>query len=278
MLVFVHINKTAGSTVRYILRSSYGPRHCDVEPWRAQWDEQPFSAADLRRVRRFYPKLASIAGHRITGHVDLDDDGSELAYFTVLREPIALCASRFQYHVDHRGKRDLVFDDWIQRDWLRNAQTTRIAGTPNASEAIRVIERRGMFVGLTERFDESLVLLRALRAADLRIDYEAVNVARRNAIASDLLSNPRTRQAIVDANREDLELYAYVKDDLYPAFQREFGPSLPDALAGYRGGSERAFDRRNLAMCRLKQKTIYGPLLRLYRSGATRPMVERLLG
>ena len=130
MLVFVHINKTAGSTVRYILRSSYGSRHCDVEPWRGRWDEQPFSAADLRRVRRFYPHLASIAGHRITGHVDLDDEGTKLAYFTFLRDPVALCASRFQYHVDHRGKRDLVFDDWIERDWLRNAQTTRIAGIP----------------------------------------------------------------------------------------------------------------------------------------------------
>jgi hypothetical protein len=33
LLVFVHINKTAGTTLRYILRSSYGSRHCDVEPW-----------------------------------------------------------------------------------------------------------------------------------------------------------------------------------------------------------------------------------------------------
>ena len=94
-----------------------------------------------------------------------------------------------------------------------------------------MIESREMFVGLTECFDESLVLLRALRAPDLRIDYEAVNVARRNSIASDLLSNPGTRQAIVEANREDLELYAYVEAELYPRFQREFGPSLAAALA-----------------------------------------------
>ena len=33
VLVFIHINKTAGTTLRYILRSSYGTRHCDVEPW-----------------------------------------------------------------------------------------------------------------------------------------------------------------------------------------------------------------------------------------------------
>ena len=33
MLVFVHINKTAGTTMRYIVRSTHGSRHCDVEPW-----------------------------------------------------------------------------------------------------------------------------------------------------------------------------------------------------------------------------------------------------
>ena len=37
LLVFVHINKTAGTTLRYILRSSYGARHCDVEPWHGAW-------------------------------------------------------------------------------------------------------------------------------------------------------------------------------------------------------------------------------------------------
>ena len=89
-----------------------------------------------------------------------------------------------------------------------------------------MIESREMFVGLTERFDESLVLLRALRAPDLDIDYEAVNVARRNSIASDLLSNPGTRQAIVEANREDLELYSYVEAELYEASANS-GPRWP---------------------------------------------------
>ena len=63
MLVFIHINKTAGRTVRYILRSSYGLRHCEVEPWHASWTDPPFSTHDLQRLRRFYPNLESIGGH-----------------------------------------------------------------------------------------------------------------------------------------------------------------------------------------------------------------------
>jgi hypothetical protein len=278
MLVFIHINKTAGSTVRHILRSSYGPRHCDVEPWHAPWEDPPFSAADLRRLRRIYPNLASIAGHRVTGYVDLDEHGNDLDYFTFLRDPLKMCASRFQYHVDHRKKKHLVFEEWIQRDWLRDAQTKRIAGTANADDAIRIIDSKGIFVGLTERFDESLVLLKALVAGDLDIGYSPVNVARRDTLAKELLGKPSTRQALVEANRADLELYDYVKTELYPRFAREFGRALDGAVAEHQSNARRRFNRRKIALYRMKRHAMYGPTLRLYRGRATGKVVERLLG
>jgi Galactose-3-O-sulfotransferase len=277
MLVFVHINKTAGSTVRYILRSSYGSRHCDVEPWHSARDDRPFSTQDLRRLRRIYPRLASIAGHRVTGHTELREQGTEFAYFTFLRDPLKLCASRFQYHIDHRKKTHLVFEEWIQQDWLRNAQTQRIAGTQNVDDAIRVIGEREMFVGLTERFDESMVLLKALRAGDLDIGYSPVNVARKSSIASTLLADDRSRKALVDANGADLALYEYVTRELYPGFERDFGDGLADAVAGYRRDRRQSFNRRKLTVSRVKRHGLYRPLLRLYRSRATGSALERLL-
>jgi hypothetical protein len=277
MLVFVHINKTAGSTVRYILRSSYGSRHCDVEPWRADWDEEPFSTADLRRLRRIYPRLASIAGHRVTGYADLHENGTEFTYFTVLRDPLKLCASRFQYHVN-RKKKGLVFEEWIQRDWLRNAQTKRIAGTTSADDAIRIIQAKGMFVGLTERFDESMVLLKALRANDLNIAYTPVNVARDDSLARELLAKTSTRQALMEANEADLELYEYVRTELYPRFVRDFGAGLDEAVAEYQGGAGRRFDRRKVASYRLKRHGLYRPILRLYRWRGTNRMLGKVLG
>ncbi len=278
MLVFVHINKTAGSTVRSILRSSYGSRHCDVEPWHGAWTDPPFSAADLRRVRAIYPRLASIAGHRVNGYVDLDDEGSDLAYFTVLREPLKLCASRFQYRLDHRKRDDLSFEDWIEKDWVRNAQTQRIAGSASAAEAIEIIERRGMFVGLTESFDESMVLLKALRAEDLDIGYERVNVAKRTTLANELLAAPDTRQMLLEANREDLDLYGFVGREIYPRFQQEYGPTLDTDVAAYREGRRERFDRWNMLRYRLKQHLLHKPLLSVYRQPRVRPVVEKLLG
>jgi hypothetical protein len=277
MLVYIHINKTAGSTVRYILRSSYGVRHCDVEPWLGGTDATAFSTADLRRLRRLYPDLASIAGHRVTGHADLREPGTEFRYFTILRDPVKLCASRFQYHVDHRRKKHLVFDDWIQQEWLRNAQTQRIAGTQNLDDAIRVIGERDMFVGFTERFDESMVLLKALRAPDLNIAYSPVNVAKKGSIAASLLEDERTRQALVEANRADLALYEHVSSELYPAFEREYGAGLGEAVLEYRNGSHARFNRRNLTLSRLKRHGLYRPVLHFYRGKRTRPLVEKLL-
>lgn len=278
MLVFVHINKTAGSTMRYILRSSYGSGHCEVEPWHHPWKGPPFSNDDLRKVHRIYPELASIASHRIGGYVDLEQRGRNLTYFTFLRDPLKTTASRFQYHVDYRKKQGLVFEDWIQQDWLRNAQTHRIAGVADASEAIRVIEEKAMFVGLAERFDESVIMLQALRAGDLDISYRRVNVARRNTLAADLLSDERSRRLLAEANEHDLELYAYANEEFYPRLRREYGSTLDDAVAEYQRNPARNFNRRNLVRYRLKQYGVYKPLLALSRVPSTQRAVERFLG
>ena len=277
LLVFVHINKTAGTTLRYILRSSYGARHCDVEPWHAAWSDPPFSTADLERVRKLYPRLASIAGHRITGYVDLEEAGTDLRYLTFLREPVALCASRFQYQLDYRKKKNLVFEEWIEKDWVRNSQTQLIGGTTDPAHATSVIDRKEMFVGLTERFDESIVMLRELRAPDLQIGYRPVNVAKSSGVAKRLLSDPRTRQLIVDANQADLELYDHVMREVYPAQERAYGTSLSRSVDSFREETRKHYDRRNLALYGLKQRMLLRPTIRLYRGRRTGGLVQGLL-
>lgn len=269
MLVFIHINKTAGRTVRYILRSSFGPRHCEVEPWHAPWTGPPFSANDLQRLRRLYPRLESIAGHRVRGHVDLQENGTEFQYFTFMRDPLKTCASRFQYNVQYRGKKDLVFEEWIQQDWPRNAQTKMIAGVADVDEAIRIIQAKNIFVGLTEHFDESMVLLKGLVANSLNISYKLVNAARDNTIKERLLSTERTRQMLIEANQADLELYNFVRRELYPIYKRDYGSSIGEDVARYRQTRSNNFNYWNLSLSRLKQYLLYKPLLYLYRKGVT---------
>jgi len=267
MLVFIHINKTAGSTVRYILRSTFGINHCEVEPWHAPWIDPPFSTQDLQRLRKLYPHLESIAGHRVTGYVDLHENGTKFKFFTFMRDPLKTCASRFQYNVQYRKKKDLVFEEWIQKEWPRNGQTKMIAGVTDVNKAIRIIQDKSIFVGLTERFDESMVLLKALLANNLNISYKSVNTARKNILAERLLSTESTRQMLIEANQADLELYDFVKKELYPTFQREYGSKLETDVANYQQNRDNNFNAQNITLSRWKQYLIYQPLLYLYRRG-----------
>lgn len=268
MLVFIHINKTAGRTVRYILRSSFGIRHCEAEPLRAGQSGQSFSTDDLKLARKLYPHLESIGGHRVTGYVDLQENGTEFKYFAFMRDPVKTCASRFQYNVQYRGKKDLVFEEWIQKEWTRNSQTKLIAGAADADSAIQIIKDKNIFIGLTERFDESMLLLKKLRAQDLNISYRRVNVASDNKIAQRILSNESTRQMLIEANRVDQQLYDYVRKELYPLYQREYGSTLESHVAHYQQTKENNFNQWNLTMSRLKQFMVYKPLLYLYRLSA----------
>jgi hypothetical protein len=267
MLVFVHMHKTGGTTVSHILRSSFGLHHCQVEPWQARWKGPYFSDADLQRVRRLYPNLKSIAGHRVSAFNDLHANGTEFKYFTLIRDPVKLCASRFQFKVQISEKKNLEFEQWIQQDWPRNHQTKMIAGETDVSEAIRIIKKKNIFVGMTERFDESMVMLKALVANELNISYRPVNVAPKNSIKKSLLSNERTRQMLIEAQQADLELYNYVKHELYPTFQREYGPSLEAEVVEYQRTRSNNFNNLNLTLCRMKHYLIYKPLLYLYRKG-----------
>ncbi len=267
MLVFIHPNKSAGTTFTHILRSSYGLRHCQVEPWHARWTGPPFSAEDLRRLRRLYPRLKSIAGHRIVGYVDLGVPRSELRYLTFIRDPLKSAASRFQYKVQVSGKKDLVFEEWIQRDSARNHLTKQIAGVDDLDEAIRLIREKDIFVGLAERFDESLVMMRGLVAGDLRISYEPVNVARRSTLANDLLSTDRTRQLLTEAQKVDLELYDHVSRELFPTYRRAYGPSLDEAVRDFQATQSHRFNGWKRTLSRVKHYAVYEPSLKLNRRG-----------
>jgi hypothetical protein len=267
MLVFVHINKTGGNTVCHILRSSYGLRHCQVEPWHARWTGPAFSTQDLKRLRKFYPNLKSIAGHRLTGYIDLHENGTEFKYFTFMRNPLKSSASRFQFRVQVKGKTDLSFEEWIQQDWTRNHQTKWIAGVDDVAEAIRIIKGKNIFVGFAESFDESMVMLKGLLANDLNISYRPVNVAPKNTIKEQLLSNKRTRQMLIEAQKADLELYDHVRQEIYPTYQKEYGSSLQSDVARYQHTQSTNFNYWNLTLSRLKHYMLYNPLLFLNRKG-----------
>ncbi len=249
--------------MKWIMKSSFGLSHCDVSP---SIIFKPLTPEELISIRRIYPSLRSIAGHPVTPYTNLEAVFHCIDYFTFLRDPIQQCASYFQYltiALKRCSKSD--FETWIHTDWPRNMQTKRLCSCADAQKAIEIIIDKNIFIGLTERFDESLLLLKTLRASDMYLGYHARNEASTNIIVKELLSDKRTYNLIEDAVKEDIKLYGWVKHDLYPqyikAYAEKMGRQIPDAFS---------FGRQNFRAgyvftSRLYRNLVYKPFFYFHR-------------
>jgi len=267
ILAFCHIQKTAGITVNRILRRSYGMRHCDVEPWskKGAYYDTAYDTIDHRRLRWLYPYLLSIAGHQVKPHVDLSSLCPNVRYFLFVRDPIARTASHYQFNVQVM-KYQMSFDEWCRNEQYRNLQTKHIAGCECADTAIEILRNRVFFVGLLERFDESLVMLQRKHADPrLNIRYESENVATDSSIKQALVGNPETRRQLEELNGEDLRLYEYITTELYPSQQQAHGDTLEQDVETFTAGNRTRRLNFKATLNLIKRTALYKPLLRTYR-------------
>ena len=235
-LAFVHIPKTAGITVNRILRNSFGIKHLDVQAWSSF--TATVTASDIRRLNRIYPSPSSVAGHHVTVYSDLESVFPDIRYFTFLREPLARSASFYQFAVQTKGYRK-SFEEFAERENQRDGQVKRIAGVSDVGRAIELLERQFEFVGLTERFDESMVMMRRVFSeARLDVRYRSANVASDNSIKNELLENPDKVAILESINEEDLKLYRHVTEVLFPRYQETYGPDLAGDVRRFQSENE----------------------------------------
>jgi hypothetical protein len=263
MLAFVHIEKTAGMTMNWVLRRSFGLRHCDVHPWHKGADF--FSAEDYRGIQRLYPRIMSISGHDVKPYSDLEQVCPNVQYHTFLREPLARCASHYQYQIQAMGKR-ISFEDWVAIERYRNWQTKKISANGELDTTIDVLRKKFFFVGLSERFDESLVILRKRSAHHpFNIFYNPRNVASDNSIKNRILNDPRTKALLVEANLMDLALYKFVLEELYPKQKQEYGETLRKDVSAFQIENRASLMDWKLISNFLKRRLVYKPILFCYR-------------
>lgn len=255
LIAFCHIEKTAGSTMNWILRRSFGFSHCDVHSMKKQ--APYFSAADYKLVSLFYRDIRSIAGHDVKPFGDLETVRKDISYYTFLRDPLTRCASHYQFQIKRMGK-SIPFEDWIQKEKYRNFQTAKLSPTKDAAEAIDILRRKFFFVGLAEKFDESILILKTLvKDTELNINYEYRNKAEDNSIKNELLKNPVKRALLEDANTEDLNLYRFVKEELYPEFVRRYTGDLVKDLDLFQQNKHEPEMTAQLKRTEFKRKYIY---------------------
>jgi hypothetical protein len=227
-VIFLHIGKTAGLSLRQVLRRQVPSsrvlefRAPLPEPGRLRREGALAHLAGLPERDRARARL--VMGHAPFGVHELIPRPS--TYVTMLRDPVALVLSVYRYilrterHILHEEvvRRDLSLDAFVRSGLsleTDNSQTRAVAGdtsTPFGGCGSEMLERaktnieeRFSVVGLTERFDESLLLLR--RAFGWRnVRYVSTNVAPDHGRSR---PPPETVELIRERNRLDLELYAW---------------------------------------------------------------------
>jgi hypothetical protein len=265
-LAFIHVGKTGGQTVQTALRSSYGAAYCDAVDWRDRDEEfvvPKYGPADYRRLKSLCPFMKSVGGHQIALWSDLHVV-EPVRYFAFVREPLRRGASHYQYHLRDEDQ-PLTWDEWVAWPVHQNHQVKMFSRDGSAAAAIRAIEHHQVFIGLTERYDESLLILNRLVARDLNPSYRRTNTARDNEVAQRLLADPATRRQIETMYGEEFALYEFVKEEWYPRWRREYGPTLADDLARFQADRARGFSRRNHLAQRLYQKLWTEPRARRLR-------------
>jgi hypothetical protein len=206
--------------------------------------ELAFSESHLRALGR--DDLRAVVGHFWFGvHKHVNGDS---VYATMLRDPVERVISLHAHLTEHAVRRKLPYTpmslyDFATRPPLRevdNDQTRRIAGEePEVGECSRrLLEKakenlRTHFgaVGITERFDETLVLFKHVFGWSRPLTYYPKNVSRPRPNSAVL---PRaTIDAIRDRNTLDLELYAFAKEMLDESLAAQ-GSGFHEELAEFK--------------------------------------------
>lgn len=271
LYAFVHIEKTAGRTVRAVLLRSFGAGHCEIRTPYAKREPEvddrrvAVTADDLRKVRRFYRNLRGIAGHNVKAYSDLQRAAPDLRYFTFLRDPVRRYLSHFKNRSRSYARED--FERWAAARWTHDWQTKMIAGEASSQKAIDLIATRIGFVGFTETFDESLLMLgQWLGEPGFRPEYRPVNqLAGKQRVRdsareqADLgyLETPEVRERLREINALDQQVYDYALRECHSRQRAAYEGDLAADVASLRARNDALADWTEPLSSRLLRNWVY---------------------
>ncbi len=263
LFVFSHVQKAGGTTVEAVMRRNFGIRHMLVNPRRG-WI---YRESDLRADLRLNPMTRSLCSHWFRPFVEFGKWEERLIWYTMLREPISRYLSHFQHHVEKMGSTQ-TFEQWLRKPIQKNWQTQLFAGEQDLEAAKQILATRYRSVGMLERFEESLLLLRdRLGLPGLALAYGRPHNAARSRGMREMLQEQveRHRDAILENNQLDLELYEFVAGELLPGQIREYGEDRmrSDLAAEFSGFAPGPRDWLREKSNVLFRRSVYLPVARL---------------
>jgi hypothetical protein len=214
-VIFLHLPKTAGTTLNRLIEWEYRISEMySVDPVLFEW-----SYAHLRSLpKKRLSKTRVFKGHMLFGLHEVLPQPS--TYITVLRNPVDRVLSAFYFMRSHKlhpfywklRRKKWTLEEYVERSTRDNVQCKIIANanyhTPCTHEildrALDHLNRYFSVIGLSERFEESLALMKLRFGWQLK-SYSAFNVTRSRPKRQDLPQ--ASLDLIAERNRFDVVLY-----------------------------------------------------------------------
>lgn len=216
-IIFLHLPKTAGTTLNRLIEWEYPLTEMySIDPVLFEWSAahlRNLPQSRLRRTRMF-------KGHMLFGLHEVLPQPS--TYITVLRNPVERVLSAFYYMRSYRlhplywkfRQEKMTIEQFVQRSTRDSVQCKIIAGAEYHQPCTQEVLERAIghldcyfsVVGLSERFEESLALMKLRFGWQLK-SYSSFNVTRARPKKEDLPQS--TLDLIAQRNRFDVALYEH---------------------------------------------------------------------
>lgn len=214
-IVFIHNEKTAGTSLRALLDRVYGR---DQVVWRGR---------DLKS--RKGKVFARIGNCRVVGgHLSVADFESTrwpLLFLSVVRDPLSRAVSLFNYFAEHAPEKDRKMWRWkglrpesmketienvpAFRRAISNRQCYRLSGHVDFQAVVKVLEERNIIIGAFDHLDYF-----GSRVSDLlhwpEFSIGTHNRAPRESYETDILAEPELKNLVASLNEEDGRLHEFI--------------------------------------------------------------------
>jgi hypothetical protein len=249
-LIFLHIQKTGGITIQRVLRRKLGKSL--LERLLTLMGTENSDLSVIENFKRKTLKDRYIVGHFCYGiHQHLPEPW---CYASFLREPVSRVISLYEYSLDnptayyHKQAQGKTLEEFVLETPLMeldNGQVRFLAGAQDdffinrtpigecdqalLDRAIENIERDFILVGLTEYFDQSLLLMKEMMGwrSCLYLKRNVTKKQKKLAVSSELKEKIRAK------NHLDVVLYQYAEERLKRQLT-ELGLDKPEILNDFR--------------------------------------------